>query len=282
MIPFSIAEQHKALLERINLAIERITPCLGSLYLKIRNQPLQQFGSCLFVRARGEDYILTASHCFEKRKLGAIYVGGASAIAPLVGTFSYTQKRSEQLEPDDIDAAIAPLDPTLKKTIGAFAYPLAEIGNERIWPGPDPQDSWQRYTVIGFPSSKNKRPTTASKVISRNAWAFTTQVQSQDVIPQREYLDTERHLFLAWDYKQTEDADRQIINPPHLKGASGGAILSIGRHVETAHRPVDLVGILTDFVKPSRTIIGTRMSAIVDSLDAAKAWPRSFEASPSK
>lgn len=274
----SIAEQHKALINRINSATEKILPSLGSLYLKIRNETLRQFGSCLFVHIRGCDYIITASHCFEKRKFGAIYVGGATRVAPLSGTFSHTRQRSEKLGPDDIDVAIAPLDPQLKETIGASCFPLAEVGHDRIWSGPDPSDEWHRYTVVGFPSSQNKKRGARSKGLSRNAWAFTTQVQSQDAIPKRSHLAVERHLFLVWDYDQTEDGARKIINPPHLNGTSGGAILSIGRHVETTHQPIVLIGLVTDFVGANKTIIGIRMSAIVDSLDAANAWPKPTEA----
>jgi hypothetical protein len=210
-------------------------------------------GSCVLVHLLGRHFIVTAGHVLRNTRGRPMYAGrqGHKLIQVSEPGFFTTE------EDEHLDIAVIPLnDRELSKLVDLVFIPEDSLELEDVDHQGGPAND---HVVFGWPESNSqfridRRPGGPRRNIRQNSFTLQTKLATPE-IGVRENISSESHLVLEFNPNEiTVDGRRH--NPPDPHGISGGGAFRV------VNGRLRLAGIMTEYRRPSRVIVGTRMSQV--------------------
>lgn len=231
----------------------------------------ERLGTCVLARIDGYPFIVTAAHVLHDIQR----IAGRFTVAVGGHLFGLESDQFGTRQDDRADVGLIPM-PSEAAAIfvehgGRFLDDQMIDESEKA----DGQDILNMlantYLVVGFSASKSQtRIHHGAKEIRAKAFAARLTLAPTNEYP--EGLSSDHHMLLDFPTDEILLSGRSI-NPPGVKGLSGGGVFRFHRRKPETTK---LVGILIEHDKAARVMVGTRM-AVVSAL-ARKVIARNPEA----
>lgn len=247
-----------------------------SIFLKKEGKRPQHCGSGIFILFRGREYLMTAAHVSNQQKDGDIFfAGGFGKFVPIDGRWSESVE-VPQYGGDPLDVAVLSIDPVARSRLLDVTFLQIDHSLHR-----EEYRRSHRFMAMGYPRSQNKSVKSATS-LPAHARSYIANPRWDQRVDSRPYVGGKSHLVLEWSRDAAYDGNGVLVTPTALPGVSGGPIFEIGNYADHGilsgtqiPQPV-LAGIVTDYLSDEKIILGTRINAIVDGLDAKRAWPAPY------
>jgi hypothetical protein len=239
---------------------QRLAPSIRPIYASTDGEKLAHVGSCVLVELHGASVIATAAHVIDENKQASLYVAGMNGLVAIEGDFWITVAPKLR-DADRYDFAVGELSPEKKQKLGNVKWLTPDIKRQVPQKG-------HVYAVFGYPRSKNKKVDNSRRVIRPALWQYANVATSNPPFHSGR-KPTQNHIYLAFG-KQSRDAQGAVVNSPHPRGVSGGAILDMGNFGDPNNLDPNaecgdaLVGLFIE--KHGGYVIGTMFSTIVAAL----------------
>ncbi len=250
-----------------DLITDNLSACVGGVYVLLPDNTVDQVGSCVFVRFKRIEYLVTATHVLRRYEGLPLHIGCVQGSDFFAGEFKFLR------DEDVLDIAIAKTPEKLKrKLIGAKYYDIDHCQYQSKDWTPD------RCVIFGLPSSRNERERGERVPQTRGVFGFLTVPADKQTIRGKPKISGRTHLILDWTGKGVLTVDRVPWNPPKLNGTSGGAIFNLG-YLEsedvlaTLKPPMPTIEGIVSLWVDKKVVVGVRFFAMIDALNQMRAWP---------
>jgi len=223
--------------------------------------------SCVFIRFRNTEYIVTATHVLLDNKDLPILIMTEKGGGSFAGEFKFLR------DTDLLDVAIARMPAKLRDKLPDITF--YDISHCAKRP-PSWEPGWS--VIFGMPNTKNKVAPGQLKPSGRGVFGFLTIPHDQKKIAGHPKVSSRTHILLDWTGKKVTTAEGQNWNPPKLEGTSGGAMIDLGDWndldvLATLDPPMPSIEGIVSLWVDKKVVVGVRFSAMIEALDQAKAWP---------
>lgn len=271
-----VAEQHGVDLQaRLNeasarkseerrLLAQRLQESVVPLFIGDSDGQPDRIGSCVLVRVDSDFFAFTAAHVIRdagSARLFAPSEGKGGRLLPLPPCAAHLSSPGSH---NDLDVGVLVLP---ARQLGPFQQHVFLTGAEIDQNDqPDNQEPASFYFVLGYPASNAQaKVSRVGRHIDQRSFQFATSPVGaaeylQEGMPQAD------HVLFDFDYKHIIVGGRRV-NPPRLRGVSGGGVFYISRR--TYKGP--LVAVATKSRRNSQLIVGTRIKHFLKMVRELKA-----------
>ena len=258
---------------------ERMNECVDVLGKKYIKTVLPIYGSdelgnpchissCILIKVKNKNYIITAAHVIDNNKITTLYVGGGDGgqLVKIEGECLVIKENNDNRKDDKIDIAILSLTEDIVKKLDKVTFI-----DESSFLSKDSLNTKGLYLAVGYPNSRNKKNNNKENKILPKYFRYAATLNTSAETFKEIGADKRYHYLLKYD-KISKDENNKEVNSIKLTGMSGGGLFFIeGMDKPENYRPnVDctgkLAGILIEHHEKQKVIMATKLSLAIQSL----------------
>jgi len=221
------------------------------------------------VNYRNREFLLTAAHVYDERKLGQLFVFGVNGMVQIVGQVaeSIAPSKDRNLDKLDFTCIILNNDTVLHLESSSFIVIEDCMADDLC--------VTHKYAVaIGYPRSKHKKWTSVKHPLRIKSYRHISRIVTKEHIFKNAGFSSETHYFLQFDELHSRNKIGCRINSLSPVGLSGGGFFVMTSPIEVKEEcfvgrcSFKLAGILIEQFKEDSVLISTRISTICEGMDA--------------
>lgn len=243
---------------------------VGGVYVP-QHKLVEHVGSCVFVKIRGSEYIVTAAHVLRDSPSDGLVIGDLRSAGPFTGEFKIFRRS------DLLDVAIARVPRKLRSYLTAAKFYDLDWCLQRpaVWVP-------RRCVIFGLPHSKNKRLHQEQLPMQRRQFGFLALPAETQFVDGLPHINAKTHMVLDWTPDEVMTSSGGRWNPPSLKGMSGGAVIDLGNLeaedvMAGLRTPQPLVEGIVSLWRKKQKVVGVRFKTMIELLDRTNGWPAPLE-----
>jgi len=237
-------------------------PAVRPIYRSTKNGQPEHIATCTLLEIGQGKYLITAAHVVDENEHASLYVGGASELVEINGSFWTTQKPDNDRQKDAYDFAVCKIPLKMISELGDVQY------IKETWLADDRTIAAGRsYLALGYPCSKNRKLDARAHSVKPTTWKYTSIVKKDHELAEVLGVSGNEHFFLTYDRKHSKDAEGRIVNPVDAHGLSGGPLIDMG-HVAANLDPQKkregrLAGLLIECRPIHKAIVSVKVGLVL-------------------
>ena len=223
---------HERMNECVNILQKKYIKAVRPVYGSDELGNLCHIGSCVLIKVKNTNYLITAAHVLDENEITTLYVGGGDGtdLVKIEGEGLETNAPMGNRKDDKFDFAIFPLTEEIVKKLGTVTFiDESSFLSEYL------DNTRGLYLIIGYPNSKNKKNNIKDNKVLPKYFPYAANLNTSDETFKIIGADKRYHYLLNYS-KTSKDENNQEVNSIKPTGMSGGGLFFI----EGMHKPENL------------------------------------------